>query len=268
MSNAPTVFANIDRRAAGVAIAAFFLLLAPGLHARSVVEETTQETYALNGSANVTIRNADGRIHVYGTANNEITIIAVKRAFSKERVALIKVNAVVTPESAVVDTIYPPAPEGMLADRSGTVDYVIYVPQGCTLASAELANGEVLLDGLRGPSADGRTGKGRILARNCFTNLRLAVGQGGLDVFYLWWEQRAFSLSTEIASGNTRLGLPPNTAARIDVATTSGHIKDRFSKRGQEDGPVRVLNATIGEGSEVDLKLRSASGNISIEKSY
>ena len=235
--------------------------------ASSVVDETVKEEHALSGNAKVTIRNADGRIHVYGSNKDELTIIAWKRAFTKERLDGIKVNAVVTSDSAVIDTIYPPAPEGLLADRSGTVDYTIYVPQACTLEKAELVNGEIMLQDLRGPSAHASTDKGRILVRNCFTALRLAVGAGGMDVFYTWWETGAFSLLAEIASGNMRLALPPNAAAQIEAEASSGSI--RYSLGGeQQQGDQRTLTTTIGDSSEVDLKIRAARGNIRIEKSY
>ena len=247
--------------------AAACVSLASPSRAASVVDETVKEEYALSPNATVSIRNADGRIHVYGSNKNELTIIAWKRAFTKERLDGIKVNAVVTNDSAVIDTIYPPAPEGMLADRSGTVDYTIYVPQACTLAKAELTNGEIMLQDLRGPSAQASTDKGRILVRNCFTALRLAVGAGGMDVFYTWWETGAFSLFAEIASGNLRLALPPNAAARLDAEAASGGIRYSLGKD-QPQGDQRTLTTTIGDGSDVDLKLRAARGNIRIEKSY
>ena len=253
--------------AAASFVAAFLSLSAP-TQAKSVVDETVQETHQVGPNPTVTIRNTDGRIHVYGSNKNELTIIAWKRAFTKERLAGIKVDAVVNSDSVVIDTIYPPAPEGRLADRSGTVDYTIYVPQYCTLEKAELNNGEILLQDLRGPSAEARVDKGRILVRDCFTRLRVAVGAGGMDVFYRWWETGAFSLLAEIASGNLRLALPADTAARLDAATVSGDIRNRFPKQEQQGGPVRVLKTTVGNASEVDLKLRSTSGNISIEKSY
>ena len=233
----------------------------------AVVDETVKEEYALGANATVTIRNTDGRIHVYGSNKDALTIIAWKRAFTKERLDGIKVNAVVTSDSAVIDTIYPPAPEGLLADRSGTVDYTIYVPQACTLEKAELVNGEIMLQDLRGPSAHASTDKGRILVRNCFTALRVAVGAGGMDVFYTWWETGRFSLLAEITSGNMRLALPPHAAARLSAEAPSGSIRYSFGNE-QQQGDQRTLTTTIGDSSEVDLKIQAARGNIKIEKSY
>ncbi len=245
------------------------VLAALSCHARagSVVEERVEETYPLSADATVSIRNADGRIHVYGSNKNELTIVAVKRAFTKERVAAIKIDARVDATSAVIDTIYPPAPEGRFEDRSGTVDYMIYVPQACTLTKAELTNGEILLQDLRGPSASSSLGMGRSHVRNCFMDLSVTVGSGGLDVFYTWWESGVFSFDAEIANGNVRLALPPNVAARIDLASTFGNIRDRFSKEPAK-GEQRAVNATLGDESSIALKVRATRGNITVEKAY
>ena len=235
--------------------------------AGSVVDETIEQTYELAADATVSIRNTDGRIYVYGSNKNELTIVAVKRAFTKERLDAIKIDARVDASSTVIDTIYPPRPQGRFADRSGTVDYMIYVPQTCTLAKAELAKGEILLQDLRGPSASASLGMGRLNVRNCFTDVRVSVDSGGMDVFYTWWESGTFSLVAEIANGNVRLALPPNVGARVDVASTFGSIRNRFPKE-QQQGAQRELNTTLGDDSDVELKVRATRGNVTIERSY
>lgn len=254
------------RRRFRVVVAPAFVALSAVSHGSSYVEATDQQTYPLSATATVTIRNTDGRIHVYGSNKNELTIVAWKRAFTQERLDGIKVNTTIEGDSAVIDTIYPPAPEGRLADRSGTIDYTIYVPQGCTL-QAELRNGEILLQDLRGKSATASTDKGRILVRNCFTDLRVSVTSGGMDIFYMWWESGTFSLLAEIASGNMRLALPPNAAARIDAASMHGSLRNRYPKQ-QQPGDQRALQTTIGDDANADLKARSIRGNITIERSY
>ena len=263
---------SLLRSRVGYALAALaFASLPSVVGGRSYVEATDEQTFPLSANATVTIRNTDGRIYVYGSNKNELTIIAWKRAFTEERLQGIKVNAVVDANSAVIDTIYPPPPEGRFDDRSGTVDYTIIVPESCTLAKAELANGEIMLQDLRGESATATAEKGRIHVRNCFTDVRVAVGSGGMDVFYMWWEQGAFSLLAEIGSGNLRLALPPNAAAAIDVVSVHGSIRNRLPKQ-QQQGNNRALQTTIGEEtsaeSSAELKARATRGNITIERSY
>jgi hypothetical protein len=79
-----------------------------------VAEETVENTYSVAEKANITVRNADGRIQVYGWEENEIKITAFKRAFTKERLDAIEINVEIADDSALIDTIYPAVPE----DRS------------------------------------------------------------------------------------------------------------------------------------------------------
>ena len=257
----------VSTRAACAICVAAVLSLSCAARAGSVLEETVEQTYELAADATVSIKNTDGRVHVYGSNKNELTIVAVKRAFTKERLDRIRIEARVEEDSAVIDTIYPPPPEGRFDDRSGTVDYMIYVPQACTLTKAELANGEVLLQDLRGASANASLGMGRLNVRNCFTDVRVTVGSGGMDVFYTWWETGAFSLTAEIENGNVRLALPPDAAARLDVASIFGSIRNRFPKE-QQGGGQRELNTTLGAASEAELRIRATRGNITVERSY
>lgn len=258
------------RRRAGYAAAVIaFAMLTGGAGGRSYVEATDEQTFPLSPNATVSIRNTDGRIHVYGSNKNELTIIAWKRAFTQERLDGIKVNAVVDGSSAVIDTIYPPAPAGRLDDRSGTVDYTIIVPESCTLAKAELANGEIMLQDLRGASATATADKGRIHVRNCFTNVHVTIASGGMDVFYMWWENAAFSLLAEIGTGNLRIALPPNAAAALDAVSVHGSIRNRYPKQQQpQQGDNRVLQTTVGDESNAEIKARATRGNITIERSY
>ena len=132
---------------------------------------------------------------------------------------------------------------------------------------AEMANAEILIDVMRGASVEARVGDGRIHARNCFTSARFSVARGGMDIFYGWWERRAFSLLAEIASGNVRVAIPSDANARIDATTVNGNLQSRFAKPGQDLG--RTLETTLGEeGANAELVLRAMNGNVRIDKSY
>jgi hypothetical protein len=247
------------------------LLLQPVLFAResAIKEELEEQTLDFDPRGSVVIRNTDGRIFVYGSEGNQIKIEAVKRAFSQERIDGIKIDARVEGDLAIIETFYPPAPEGMGADRSGTVDYRIYLPQHNSIALAELQNGEIMLDGLRGESAQARVVNGRLLARNCFTGLTVSVGRGGMDIFYMWWEDEKFSLLAKIDSGSVRLAVPPDTVGTFDLATGQGHVRSQFDKQNSADQNARERKITLGdEKSDIELQVRAGNGNIRLERSY
>jgi hypothetical protein len=244
-------------------------LLQPCFSRESAIKvDEVEEVHAFIDRGSLVVRNRDGRIHLYGSDSTELKVIATRRAFSEERAQAIRIDVRIEGDIAMIDTHYPPPEEGIAGDRSGTVDYAIYLPQHTSVALAELQNGEMLLDGLRGDSAQARVVNGRLLARNCFTELTVSVARGGMDLFYMWWEDENFSLDARIDNGHVRLGLPPDTAAVLDLETQQGHIRSQFDKKKPADADARQRRITVGGDSEIELKVRTGNGNIRVERSY
>ncbi|HMJ06618.1 MAG TPA: hypothetical protein VK474_10220 [Chthoniobacterales bacterium] len=240
---------------------AVFLFL--GFSARgAIVEDEIRQGYDLSPTANVSIRNTGGRIFVYGSKEPRLEILAVRRAFTKERLEAIKVSVVIAGESATVETVYPPAPQGsLLADRSGTVDYIILVPQTCTLSNVALGRGEILIEGLRGNAVAAQLGGGVMHVRDCFCAVTATLGEGKLDLSYSWWETRPFSLSATVDRGELRLGLPAAAAVQLDAATAHGRIRNYFSRE-PSPGENKTLETKFGEGALEEFRLRITDGNI------
>ena len=236
-----------------------------------VAEETVENTYPVPEKANITVRNADGRIFVYGWEENEIKVTAYKRAFTKERRDAIEINVEIAEDSALIDTIYPPAPEGSItADRSGTVEYILLVPQYATLTKVELTNGEMVLEGMRGASINAQVGNGKLIVRNCFAPTTVSLAKGIMDIHFGWWEDTGSSFRAELTDGNMRVGLPGTAAVLIDAVSATGRVTNDFAKEegesGGEDGP--TSNIQVGYDSGSVLELRTNSGNIKIDKIY
>jgi hypothetical protein len=250
------------------ALAVALLLLGCGGATSAPLQETVQQTYPLSPDAAITVRNTDGTIYIYGSEVNELKVYARKKAYSKERLNGISINVSIDGDKASIDTIYPPGPKGLsLKERSGTVDYVILAPQTCSFPQIELATGEIIVSGLRGPAVNARLTNGIIWAEDCFSAVRLTVVQGAIGVFYHWWEAGAVSLVAELAHGEISLALPPDPSVRLDAASMSGQITNQFGQeRGQNDG--RTLLTTIGADGGAEFKIRTNSGNIKIERGY
>ena len=249
-------------------LAAASVLLASilSVHGGAVAEEEIQQKYAVSPMVVLSVRNGDGRIMIYGSEENEIKITALKRAFTKERLDRIELKVTIDGDTATIDTIYPPPPEGRLEDRSGTVDYTIIVPETCAISKAELASGELVFEGLRGAAIHGQLGAGRLMVRDCFSQTRVSVRRGGLDVLHGWWEDRGFSVAAEIADGNVRLSLPATAAFRVQAAAPKGDIQNAFAEKGTEKENQRVLDMRIGGDPQVEFKLTATDGNIRIDQ--
>jgi len=246
-----------------------FCLAAQLALATPALEEVIEQTYAVGPKPTLSIQNTDGTIYVYASDQNEIKITARKRAYTKQRLESISVKVVAQSESITIETTYPPKREGLsLADRSGTVDYLILVPPGCAISKAELANGEIILEGLHGSSVNARLGNGILSARNCFSPTNVTLASGVIDLFFGWWEESAFSLSAANGNGDVRVALPPKPDVSLDASTENGQVRNGFAKEAEKKGNVRSVQTVIGDGIGAAFQLRATNGNIRIEQAY
>jgi hypothetical protein len=231
------------------------------------LEETFEQVYRIEPTTNVTIQNGDGAVLVYGSNVNEMQVHAVKKAYPRERLKQIAIDVSVKPGSVSISTKFPRKPKWGLFDRSGTVDYTIVVPATATISELNLDAGEVLLDGMRGPTTRARLGEGRIFARNCFSNLDLAVRRGNVIVSYDWWEEGKFSAQASIAQGNVSAYIPGDAAFHLLATATHGKIASDFKGitiAEPSSAAGMKIDTLVNGGGEATMKIRVVEGNIEI----
>jgi hypothetical protein len=246
------------------------ILVLTGCHEQvdRIVEQTFDRVCPIGPDARVTIRNADGSIRIYGADIHEIRIEAIKKAYGQDRLDKIAINVVAQSNSVAIDTVYPPRPKFGLADRSGTVDYIIVVPMTCTIPRVELVNGEILVDGLRGGTVRASLVNGRLFDHNGFGSHQLFVANGGLDVVYDWWERGDFSVDAKIVNGNARAFIPGEAAFHLLATTVDGNISSDFSeKEDRHPDIVQKIDAVVGGPSQSVVKIHATNGNIRIAES-
>jgi DUF4097 and DUF4098 domain-containing protein YvlB len=193
---------------------------------------------------------------------------AVKKAYRQDRLQGISINVKAQPSLVAIETVFPPKPKFALSDRSGTVDYRLVVPQTCTITRAELNNGEIVLDGLRGNNAHASLVNGRLVSHNCFADVQVFVANGTLEIGYDWWENRRFSVDAKIVNGNTRAAIPGEASFHLVAGTTGGEIDNDFTEQADrhDDHPQKV-DALVGQSSNVEILLQATNGNIQIAES-
>jgi hypothetical protein len=246
------------------------LLLASYATAAEIFEEIVEQKHALDPDGTLTIRNTDGAIRVYGGNGAEVFILAIKKAYTSDRLKSIAVDVKATQKSMAIDTIFPPKGSALsLSDRSGTVEYIVTVPQTIRISRLDLVNGEVSVEGLRGGSATAQVVNGWLAVRNCFGDLDLTSENGRLDILYDWWEETKFSVKLSSPYGNIRAVIPTDASARITARTGSGRIANAFEmKKETSSDPVRSLNFETGPEPETAFEISSISGDIWIDKTY
>jgi hypothetical protein len=178
----------------------------------------------------------------------------------------IDINVVARRDAISIETNYPPKKKWGLGDRSGTVDYTIIVPFACRISKLELMNGELVIDGLRGGEARTHLGSGRLFAHNCFANISVTTDEGGIDIYYDWWEEgRKFSIDAAIGDGSVRVFIPIESSFHLMAESEEGHVANDFAEKEQRQaGGVRKIDKVIGTNAEVEVRLHAKDGNIKV----
>jgi hypothetical protein len=249
------------------ALAALVLSSAATAFAVEPLEESIQQRYEVGANPTLSVQNIDGSIRVYGADQPVISIQAIKKAYNAERLRGIVVDVKATPNSVAITTSLPPR-QGPLSDRSGTVDYIIVVPKAAKVSQLELANGEILVEGLRnGGSARAHLVNGWLAGHNCFGSLDLTVETGRLDVAYDWWENHEFSIKASAARGNIRAAFPGDSSLNLSASAPDGRIANGFGPKKPGSGDViHSIAEVIGPDAQTVVSLEARRGNIRIEK--
>jgi len=224
-------------------------------------------SYKVEPNATLSITNRDGSIRVYGAGGDirEVRVEAIKRAYSANRLKAISVQISATPNSITIETSYPNDSSAAFSDRSGTVDYVIVVPQTIRISKLELTNGEVLVEELRSDEARAKLGNGRLFAHNCFGNLDLALDSGNVAIVYEWWEEGEFSVRSKVENGNAFAYVPSEAAFHLIARTVTGKIANDFAEqRDRRSEPVRKIDMSVGGESKTTFQFETQDGNIKI----
>src|ERR1051326_88591 len=120
------------------------------------LEEVVEQKYSVDADVTLSVQNIDGSIRVYAADTPQIRIQAIKKAYNTERLQGIVGDVKASQSGVAITTGFPPR-KNALSDRSGTVDYIIVVPQTARITDLKLTNGEILVEGLRpGGSATAR----------------------------------------------------------------------------------------------------------------
>jgi hypothetical protein len=258
--------ATISRKIFRLILVAWSLsLTACGSATDRTFEETIEQSYKVEPATSISIKNVDGSIHVYGSPANEVTLQTTKRAYTPKRLKQIAINVSVQPGAIAIKTNFPKEPRWGLFDRSGTVDYTIVVPDTASILGLELANGELSVEGMRGQNVHARLETGRLVERNCFSHVDVAVNRGTLTLAYEWWEPGKFSVQANIARGNAIAFFPGDAVFHLVAETVHGKIASDFAPEEERRvEPTTKIDMSVNGGGEARIKMDATEGNIKI----
>src|SRR5205814_4520930 len=100
-------------------------LVANALPAGEVLEDVVEKTFPLDPSGTFSLRAIDGIVEIFGSDSREITIWAMKKAFSPERLNAIVIRVDARPDAINIETTSPPEPRQHFMDLLAAVEYRI-----------------------------------------------------------------------------------------------------------------------------------------------
>ena len=253
----------------GRAIFLLFLVLCQRANAAEVLQEISEHVYPLDSGGAISIHAIDGSVLLYAGEREDVSIKTIKKAYSQDRFKNIQIDVKATPKEVALETIIAPGKTRFgLTDRSGTVDCVIIVPQTSRVTKLEMANGEVLIAGLRGGTVTAHLVNGFMTVYDCFGNLDLTTENGRLEVVYNWSEDNKFSLRLCNSQGLIRTRFPSDASVSVKARTQTGAIVNALAGQSNLSEPVRSLEFTTAADPVTTCEIRSTNGNIRIEQTY
>ncbi len=226
-----------------------------------------EQTYPLSANGKVSVSNVNGSITAEGWDRNEVKLIAIKTADTKEHLADVEVKIDSRADSFSVETDYGSWKTGgnRWNDHGKlTVDYQLMIPRGAVLDEIETVNGSVTITNFNNLTKASAV-NGTVKATNLRGNANLSTVNGEVVADFGNLDQGS-KISLGTVNGKVNLTLPSDANATLKVDSLNGNISNDFGlpvRKGKYVG--RDLYGRLGTG-DVRIKMDSVNGDVKILK--
>jgi DUF4097 and DUF4098 domain-containing protein YvlB len=229
--------------------------------------ERFEQTYPLSANGRISVSNVNGSITVNAWDRNEVRLVAVKSADSKERLAEVQIRVDAKPDYLSVETDYGDWKTRNNSDRwhNGSnlkVDFELTVPRGASLNEVETVNGSVSVSDFSNFTKISAV-NGNVRATNLRGTANLSTVNGEVFADFDRLESGS-KIVLDTVNGRVNLSIPSDSSATLRADSVNGSISNDFGlpvHKGQYVG--RDLYGRLGAG-EVQVKLSSVNGPLSI----
>lgn len=230
--------------------------------------ERFEQTYPLSAGGRVSVSNINGSIVAEAWDRNEVKLVAVKAADSKERLADVEIKVDSKPDSITIETNYD-----SWKQRSGgrwkngeklVVDYQLMIPRGAVLSEIETVNGSATVSNFNNVTRVSAV-NGTVKAVNLRGNAELSTVNGEVDADFSTLDAGS-RISLETVNGRVNLTIPSDASATIRAESLNGNISNDFGLPVQKGKYVgRDLYGRIGSG-DVKVKMESVNGDLKVSR--
>lgn len=227
--------------------------------------EVLDQSYPVDPTARLTIRNLSGSISIRGADTTELTLHATKKAASAEQLKNINVNVAAESGSISISTSVMPQKKRSPLGATGTVDYELTVPRTARIARLDLEDGKVLVEGMEGDDIRANVVDGQLTIRHSCANLHVTIANGDLDVSFDRCGQRPFFAEAQVTHGNARLSLPRDASFHARAQTMKGKIANDFADMVDVNSrSLQKIDLSLGSNARSELTVHVTTGDIRI----
>jgi DUF4097 and DUF4098 domain-containing protein YvlB len=240
----------------------YSLVLALGLIALIIPAAAAQDlhkTYTLGSGGSIKLHNISGNIKITGISGNNIIVDAIVTGRDRQ---LINIEEVSTPSGLELRARYP--------ERAGNIEasvsFDVRVPASFdyNFDSINSVSGSLEVTGVRG-RLHLNTVSGQILATGITGMVDANTVSGDLEVDIPRIEGTG-DMKFNSVSGDVIVAAPANIGAHIELSTLSGALDTNFPIQIEEKkyGPGRSARGDVGARKDLNLKLNTVSGKVSL----
>lgn len=233
--------------------------------------ERLERSFPLTANGRICISNVNGSIKLIAADRNEVRIIAVKRAETRDQLNDVEIKIESRPDYISIESDYGDDRTWKGAKNQkwkntekAIVEYELTVPRGAVLNEIETVNGSVWLADFTNVSKVS-TVNGIVKATNLKGTADLSTVNGELiaDFDRL---MPASKINLETVNGRVNLLIPSDSSATVKAESLNGAINNDFglpNRRGKYVG--NALHGRLGSG-EVAINLESVNGPLNVKR--
>ena len=232
--------------------------------------ERIEKSFPLTANGRVCVSNVNGSINVVAWDQNEVKLVAVKSADTKERLADVDIKIDARPDYISIESDYGDDNWKRNSDRRWrdndkvVVEYELSVPRGAVLNEIETVNGSATVANFTNVVKVSAV-NGTVRATNIRGTAELSTVNG--EVFADFDRLAPGSkITLETVNGKVNLLIPSDSNATLKAESLNGPITNDFglpSRRGKYVG--NSLHGRLGSG-EVAISLESVNGSLTVKR--
>lgn len=229
--------------------------------------ERFEQTYPLNPNGRVNVSNVNGSIIVEAWDRNEVKLVAVKIADTRERLAEVQIKIDARPDYLRVETDYDALRRSNQRNTDHgrlEVQYHLTVPRTAVLNQIETVNGSVTVSNMTNITKISAV-NGQVKAVNLRGTANLETVNGNVEADFSTL-QTGSQITLNTVNGRANLVIPSDANATIRADSLNGNIINDFGlpvRKGQYVG--RDLYGRVGSG-DVKIKMSSVNGELFVRR--